>query len=116
VDSCCGGPPIPISPILACLRAIGTDGAMAGMSIDPVKFSGQTDASTVLTADRPWFSPADAPATAMVTRIATADDNPFYGFAAECYADRTRRWGTYEINDPINWWRFIEIIAYSYIS
>ena len=114
--SCCDGNQVTIAPLIACARAIGTGAALAAVTINPVLFSGQQDASTLLTADRPDFSPADSPGTAMVTRIATVEEKVNYGFAHACFPPGHDRDGRFEINDQNNWWRFIEIIAYSYIS
>ena len=116
MSDCCGGPQVPIAPIVPCTRAIGTDTFIENVGVNPILFSGVADASELMTDDRPDFSPADAPAMAKLTRLATVDQKIHYGFADACFPPGHNRFGNYEVNNPSNWWRFIEILAYSYDS
>ncbi len=116
-DDCCGGSPVyTLAPEIPKPAAIGTDTALPGVTLNPILFSGEADASTVITDDRPWFSPADDPASAMVTRIAVTKDYDVLGFANACFPDTQKPHNAQEVMHPFNWWRFAEINYYSYIS
>jgi len=115
--SCCGGSNfVPLATPDNCDRAIGTAEGLPGVTLNPILFAGTEDASALLTLERPWFSPAESPATAVLTRLSVVEENHFASFPDACYPPRNRRWGNDEINNPANWWRFIEVIAYSYDS
>ena len=115
-DNCCGGGWAPLASVLDCPKAIGTTEPIPGVAINPILFNGTADASEVITDDRPWFSPADNPATAYLTRLSIEEENRFPGFARGCFPAGLVELGNDDINNPANWWRFIEVIAYSYDS
>lgn len=113
MSDCCGSPVL-IAPIIECAAAIGTVTPIADVAVSPVLFSGTVDASTLLTPTRPTFSPTGAEATAVLTRLSIAEVNHHPSFAQACFPPGLSRFGNDEINNPANWWRFIEVIAYSY--
>lgn len=115
-DNCCGGGSSQLADILDCDKAIGTAEPIEGVTINPILFHGDADASTLLTAERPWFSPADAPATALLTRLSIVEENRHHQFAQGCFPTGMAQYGNDDVQDPNNWWRFIEVIAYSYES
>lgn len=116
-SDCCGGsPPYTLATEIPVIAAIGTNSAIAGVTLNPILFSGERDATPVITPDRPWFSPPDTPASAMVTRISVSKFYDVLGFANGCFPDNLKLHNAQEVMHPQNWWRFAEIMVYSYIS
>jgi len=117
MSDCCGGSPIyTLAQIDAGDKAIGTAAPIPGVTLNPILMSGENDASTVITMERPWFSPSEEPASAMVTRISVQKDYDVLGFANGCFSESRKTFNAQEVMHPENWWRFAEINYYGYIS